>query len=90
MPHVPSLWDDFILRNRRILVDQMEFLLAHVPKSSRLVAGYWTDDKPPQSWRQICHRVLGRIAHDLFTISHVFGLPCAMGWRTFTRAVCHT
>jgi hypothetical protein len=27
-----------ILRNRRILADQMEFLLAHVPKSSRLVA----------------------------------------------------
>jgi len=25
------------LRNRRILADQMEFLLAHVPKSSRLV-----------------------------------------------------
>ena len=37
-PYVPSLWEDFILRNRRILVDQMEFLLAHVPKSSRLVA----------------------------------------------------
>jgi len=26
------------LRNRRILADQMEFLLAHVPKSSRLAA----------------------------------------------------
>jgi hypothetical protein len=37
-PYVPSLWEDFILRNRRILVDQMEFLMAHVPKSSRLVA----------------------------------------------------
>jgi hypothetical protein len=37
-PYVPSLWEDFILRNRRILADQMEFLLAHVPKSSRLVA----------------------------------------------------
>ena len=37
-PYVPSLWEDFILRNRRILVDQMAFLLAHVPKSSRLVA----------------------------------------------------
>lgn len=34
-PYVPSLWEDFILRNRRILADQMEFLLAHVPKSSR-------------------------------------------------------
>jgi HNH endonuclease len=37
-PYVPSLWEDFILRNRRILSDQMEFLLAHVPKTSRLVA----------------------------------------------------
>jgi hypothetical protein len=36
-PYVPSLWEDFILRNRRILVDQMEFLMAHVPKSSRLM-----------------------------------------------------
>nr|WP_225608776.1 HNH endonuclease [Comamonas sp. CMM01] len=34
-PYTPSLWEDFILRNRRILADQMEFLLAHVPKSSR-------------------------------------------------------
>jgi hypothetical protein len=25
------------LRNRRILADQMEFLMAHVPKSSRLL-----------------------------------------------------
>ena len=36
-PYVPSLWEDFILRNRRILVDQMAFLMAHVPKSSRLL-----------------------------------------------------
>ena len=36
-PYVPSLWEDFILRNRRILADQMEFLMAHVPKSSRLL-----------------------------------------------------
>jgi hypothetical protein len=36
-PYVPSLWEDFILRNRRILADQMEFLIAHVPKSSRLI-----------------------------------------------------
>jgi hypothetical protein len=35
-PYVPSLWEDFILRNRRILADQMEFLMLHVPKSSRL------------------------------------------------------
>jgi len=25
------------LRNRRILADQMEFLIAHVPRSSRLL-----------------------------------------------------
>ncbi len=37
-PYVPSLWEDFILRNRRILADQMEFLMAHVPRSSRLIA----------------------------------------------------
>lgn len=37
-PYVPSLWEDFILRNRRILHDQMEFLMAHVPKTSRLQA----------------------------------------------------
>ena len=35
-PYVPSLWEDFILRNRRILADQMEFLSAHLPRSSRL------------------------------------------------------
>ena len=35
-PYVPSLWEDFILRNRRILADQMEFLMAHLPKNSRL------------------------------------------------------
>ena len=36
-PYVPSLWEDFILRNRRILADQMEFLAAHLPRSSRLL-----------------------------------------------------
>ncbi|NMM09018.1 MAG: HNH endonuclease, partial [Polaromonas sp.] len=36
-PYVPSLWEDFILRNRRILADQMEFLMSHLPKSSRLL-----------------------------------------------------
>jgi len=35
-PYVPSLWEDFILRNRRILADQMEFLMAHLPRGSRL------------------------------------------------------
>ena len=37
-PYVPTLWEDFILRNRRILADQMEFLRAHVPRNSRLAA----------------------------------------------------
>ena len=37
-PYIPSLWEDFILRNRRILADQMEFLMAHLPKTSRLHA----------------------------------------------------
>jgi hypothetical protein len=36
LPYIPSLWEDFILRNRRILADQMEFLVAHLPKASRL------------------------------------------------------
>jgi len=37
-PYLPSLWEDFILRNRRILSDQMEFLAAHLPRHSRLAA----------------------------------------------------
>lgn len=37
-PYVPSIWEDFILRNRRILADQMAFLRMHVPQSSRLAA----------------------------------------------------
>ncbi|MDO9612115.1 MAG: HNH endonuclease, partial [Serpentinimonas sp.] len=37
-PYVPSLWEDFILRNRRILADQMEFLAARLPRHSRLHA----------------------------------------------------
>ena len=37
-PYVPSLWEDFILRNRRILADQMEFLAAHLPRTSRQAA----------------------------------------------------
>ena len=35
LPYVPSLHEDMILRGRRILADQMEFLLLHVPRSSR-------------------------------------------------------
>ncbi len=36
LPYTPSLHEDMILRGRRILADQMEFLLANVPRSSRL------------------------------------------------------
>lgn len=38
LPYVPSLHEDMILRGRRILADQMEFLLASVPRHSRLHA----------------------------------------------------
>ena len=36
LPYVPSLHEDMILRGRRILLDQMEFLMASVPSHSRL------------------------------------------------------
>ena len=36
LPYVPSLHEDMILRGRRIVVDQMDFLLACVPRGSRL------------------------------------------------------
>ncbi|MEO5735801.1 MAG: HNH endonuclease [Rubrivivax sp.] len=36
LPYVPSLHEDMILRGRRIVIDQMDFLLASVPRSSRL------------------------------------------------------
>lgn len=38
LPYVPSLHEDMILRGRRIVADQMEFLLASVPRNSRLRA----------------------------------------------------
>ena len=36
LPYVPSLHEDMILRGRRIVIDQMDFLLASVPRHSRL------------------------------------------------------
>jgi HNH endonuclease len=36
LPYTPSVHEDMILRGRRILADQMEFLLASVPAHSRL------------------------------------------------------
>lgn len=38
VPYQPSIFEKMILKNRRILADQMEFLLARVPKNSRLHA----------------------------------------------------
>ncbi len=37
-PYVPSLHEDMILRGRRILADQMDFLMASVPRHSRLLS----------------------------------------------------
>lgn len=36
LPYIPSWHEDMILKGRRILADQMEFLLANVPRHSRL------------------------------------------------------
>ncbi len=37
VPYVPSIYEGLILRNRRILADQMEFLKSLLPDHSRLV-----------------------------------------------------
>lgn len=37
LPYVPSVHEDMILKGRRILADQMAFLLASVPTGSRLI-----------------------------------------------------
>lgn len=36
LPYIPSRWENMIMEGRNILTDQMEFLLASVPKHSRL------------------------------------------------------
>lgn len=36
VPYVPNRYEGFILKNRNILTDQMAFLMASVPKHSRL------------------------------------------------------
>jgi 5-methylcytosine-specific restriction endonuclease McrA len=36
VPYIPNRYEAFILRNRKILADQMEFLCGGLPKSSRL------------------------------------------------------
>ena len=38
VPYVPNRYEGFILSNRKILADQMEFLLQGVPKGSRVHA----------------------------------------------------
>jgi hypothetical protein len=38
VPYVPNRYEAFILSNRKILADQMEFLLQGVPKGSRVHA----------------------------------------------------
>lgn len=35
VPYVPSRWEGFILANRKILTDQMDYLAAKLPKTSR-------------------------------------------------------
>lgn len=37
VPYVPNVFEKMILRNRKILADQMEFLIARVPKNSRVL-----------------------------------------------------
>ena len=36
VPYVPNRYEAFILANRKILADQVEFLLMGVPKHSRV------------------------------------------------------
>ena len=40
VPYAPSIFEKTILRNRKILGDQMDYLMARVPKTSRLWANY--------------------------------------------------
>jgi hypothetical protein len=37
LPYVPSHFENMILQNRNILADQMEYLIAGVPKHSRIL-----------------------------------------------------
>jgi len=41
VPYVPNAFEKMILKGKNVLADQMEFLMAKVPKSSRL----WTDER---------------------------------------------
>ena len=37
VPYAPNVFEKMILKNRKILADQMDFLMARVPKNSRLL-----------------------------------------------------
>ena len=36
VPYVPNIFEKMILRNKKILADQMEFLIGRIPKHSRI------------------------------------------------------
>ena len=37
VPYAPNRYEDIIVRGRRVIADQMEFLLGGVPRHSRLL-----------------------------------------------------
>jgi len=47
LPYVPNLHEDMILRGRKILADQMDFLLASVPRHSRLLDRLYEHSSAP-------------------------------------------
>lgn len=59
-----NIVEDFILRNRRVLADQMEFLMAHAHKTSSLV---------PDHLGSSCHEHLPQ-AEISFDRCHVVAL----------------
>ena len=80
LPYVPSLHEDMILRGRRILADQMEFLLASVPRHSRLHG----DDGPWGSPEVFLGR--GAVTYAVLMFSAVNGmLPHALASRREER-----
>lgn len=44
VPYAPTVHEKMVLKNRNILVDQMDFLMTRVPRHSRL----WIDYKPQE------------------------------------------
>jgi hypothetical protein len=37
LPYKPCRWEHFILQNRKVIADQMEYLKAKLPKHSRYI-----------------------------------------------------